>query len=60
MTRVELRNSEQKEGERLKKRELVGEPGSIRSWTPREKKVPGRSGGGVSITEPSKDKDHWL
>lgn len=38
MTRVELRNSEQKEGERLRNRELVGEPGSIMSWTPREKK----------------------
>lgn len=59
-TRVGLRNSEQKEGETLRTRDLVGEPGSIVSWTPSERKVPGRSVDGVSITEPSKNKDHWL
>lgn len=58
-TRVELRNSEQKVGETLRRRESAGEPGSIVSWTPSESEAPGRSVHGVSVTEPSKNKDHW-
>lgn len=50
---MELGNSEGRT-ERLRRRELEGESGSTVAWMPREKEV------GISITEPSKDKDHWF